>query len=376
MKTKVYRESDFTESRWSGGTTVEMVIRPENSKYLDRDFIWRLSSAESELEESSFTKLPDYDRILMVLEGSVVLAHGEERTVKLGPLEQDSFDGGIKTRCFGSLKKDYNLIMRKGCRGAMDVMDSGEEGRKLDFSLSPAEGECISAGIYCTEGYVVVTCDGSQVMLREGEQLVADFEEGEKPSASVMGEGRFIFTQIVYSPAEFITEEIPPAKATGEDFKAAFGLAMDNNRWSRIMRRHGGRHAAYYKDPALESKLKKLEKFYITTLVWILEMAVCFLPAFLGVSLKIPCIVAGIVSLLHIFIIGPLIYMLVLPKPIRAHMKRPEELNAMERNVYLRQNSEDERLDRLMKKYSSTEDEYFSDTDSPLYRFVKNNKDK
>ena len=65
--------------------------------------------------------------------------------------------------------------------------------------------------------------------------------------------------------------------------------------------------------------------------------------------------------------------MILLPKPIRAHMKRPEELNAMERNIYMKQNGEDERMDRLMKKYSSTDDEYFADTDSPLYKFMKRN---
>ena len=45
----------------------------------------------------------------------------------------------------------------------------------------------------------------------------------------------------------------------------------------------------------------------------------------------------------------------------------------MERNIYMKQNGEDERMDRLMKKYSSTDDEYFADTDSPLYKFMKRN---
>ena len=116
MKIKLYKHENYNTSSWSGGETRELAIYPERAKYLDRDFIWRLSSASSDQEESSFTRLPDYDRILMVLEGDIVLAHGEERTVGLKQYEQDTFDGAVKTKCFGNLKLNYNLIMRKGCR--------------------------------------------------------------------------------------------------------------------------------------------------------------------------------------------------------------------------------------------------------------------
>lgn len=375
MKIKVYTNESYKESNWSGGTTREMAIYPENAKYLDRDFIWRLSSADSDREESSFTKLPDYDRILMVLEGSVVLAHGEERTVKLEPLEQDSFDGAIKTKCFGNLKKDYNLIMRKGCRGTMEVLHVDSNSQKLSFDENISQGECISVGIYCIEGYIVASSCGEQIMVKADEQLVCNFGEGEKPSLSLMGEGKCIFTKIIYTPENFICEDIPSAKATGDDFKTAVKLALGNNRWSAIMRRNGGKQSSYYMDSILEKKMKTLKKYYLTTIAWLVEMAVCFFPVFAGMSLELGCIIAGIVSIAHIFLIGPLIYMFVLPKPIKAHMKKPGELNAMEHTAYLRQNAEDERMDRLMKKYNSTEGEYFVDTDSPLYRFMKRNND-
>ncbi|MBQ6370311.1 MAG: HutD family protein, partial [Firmicutes bacterium] len=80
MNFRVIKKEQQKESNWSGGKTYELAIFPEDAKYLDRDFIWRLSTANSDREESSFTKLPDYDRILMVLEGDVVLAHGDVRS--------------------------------------------------------------------------------------------------------------------------------------------------------------------------------------------------------------------------------------------------------------------------------------------------------
>ena len=66
-------------SSWSGGTTTELSIAPENGNYQSRDFLWRLSSATVELEESTFTSLPDFDRIILTLdvkEGSLYRGPG------------------------------------------------------------------------------------------------------------------------------------------------------------------------------------------------------------------------------------------------------------------------------------------------------------
>ena len=75
MEYKIYKETDFITSKWTGGTTRQLAIFPQESKYLERNFVWRLSSATCDLEETTFSKLPDYDRVLMVLSGDVVLAH-------------------------------------------------------------------------------------------------------------------------------------------------------------------------------------------------------------------------------------------------------------------------------------------------------------
>ena len=43
--------------------------RAGKRNYQSRDFLWRLSSATVELEESTFTSLPDFDRIIPTLKG-------------------------------------------------------------------------------------------------------------------------------------------------------------------------------------------------------------------------------------------------------------------------------------------------------------------
>ena len=45
--------------------------------YVDRDFLWRLSSATVEDAESDFTALPDYERLISTLEGTIELNAGQ-----------------------------------------------------------------------------------------------------------------------------------------------------------------------------------------------------------------------------------------------------------------------------------------------------------
>ena len=49
---------DYVCSVWSDGTTTQLLIAPEGAHYAARDFLWRVSSATVELDESDFTPLP------------------------------------------------------------------------------------------------------------------------------------------------------------------------------------------------------------------------------------------------------------------------------------------------------------------------------
>ena len=54
--------ADYRTSCWSGGTTTEIFIWPEDADYAARRFAVRISSATVELEESDFTALPGVTR--------------------------------------------------------------------------------------------------------------------------------------------------------------------------------------------------------------------------------------------------------------------------------------------------------------------------
>ena len=46
--------ADYVTTQWSGGATTQLAIAPKGAVYADRDFLWRLSSATVELDESDF----------------------------------------------------------------------------------------------------------------------------------------------------------------------------------------------------------------------------------------------------------------------------------------------------------------------------------
>lgn len=104
---------DYCISQWSGGSTTQIAIAPKNAIYADRDFLWRISSASVELEESDFTSLPDYDRWISTLSGTMILSHNGGERITLLPYQVHSFDGGAKTHSWGRCT-DFNLMLRKG----------------------------------------------------------------------------------------------------------------------------------------------------------------------------------------------------------------------------------------------------------------------
>lgn len=106
-------------SQWSGGTTTELALYPHNSSYAQRDFLWRISTATVDMETSTFTNLPAYNRIIMPLRGSKLqLYHEEHHNKSLALLETDAFHGSWITTSVGKVQ-DFNLMYTDACEGSM-----------------------------------------------------------------------------------------------------------------------------------------------------------------------------------------------------------------------------------------------------------------
>lgn len=111
---KMKSNSAFTlehslKTTWSGGTTSQLYIFPEDAQFSDRNFDFRISSATIDVEESSFTSLPTYNRILAILEGNLTLNHVGKPLTQLTKYEHVFFHGSWKTTSIGKVR-DFNVI--------------------------------------------------------------------------------------------------------------------------------------------------------------------------------------------------------------------------------------------------------------------------
>ena len=158
-------ERDYLVSHWAGGTTAQIAIAPEGALYSDRDFLWRVSSARVELEESVFTSLPDYHRWISTLAGGMVLSHQGGEKITLAPYQIHQFDGGWETRSWGRCT-DFNLMLRKGkARGSVRSFRlAAGESRTVRAEI-PADGQfpetCLL--LLCGEGTASAVLNGERI---------------------------------------------------------------------------------------------------------------------------------------------------------------------------------------------------------------------
>ncbi len=142
MKTNIIPSSSWKTTNWSGGTTSELLILPKEAEFKKGNYDLRISIATVEVEESTFTALPDVNRILTILNGELELIHEGHHSIVLKQYEQDSFLGDWNTRSIGKVR-DFN-VMTKDCHADVIVQHlSNNDSMNItpeDF-LFLAEGE-------------------------------------------------------------------------------------------------------------------------------------------------------------------------------------------------------------------------------------------
>lgn len=111
MKIEKITLNAINESKWSGGTTSEYFIYPKGSSVQAQNFDFRISTACIEIEASIFTKFPNHDRILLILEGETEIIHRDKYSKQLKEFDLEYFSGNYDTSSSSIGKvKDFNLI--------------------------------------------------------------------------------------------------------------------------------------------------------------------------------------------------------------------------------------------------------------------------
>lgn len=188
MEIRIIKKDEYIKSTWSGGTTTQIGIYPEDAEYNDRNFIWRISSATVDLEESTFTALPDYNRIIMTLKGGMELVHNGGNAISLQPFVIHEFDGADNTISRGRVV-DFNLMLRKDCcKGFVHTLRLHDGQRKALFWENA--GHKHMALFYAYNTSVSMCLNGKDYKLEEGDSLVLKGDEhGSGPDITLVPEG-------------------------------------------------------------------------------------------------------------------------------------------------------------------------------------------
>ncbi|WP_430400647.1 HutD family protein [Flavobacterium sp.] len=165
MNYKIISKKDLITTTWQGGTTTELYIYPEDSNYQERNFEFRLSSAQVNLEESQFTSLPNIDRELMVLDGSIEITHENQYSKRLNKFNVDSFKGDWKTSSKGTCT-DFNLMSNVNYNCKIEVVTSSENQKK---KLKNSSDFLI---LYNYKGEVLIKNENILFRLKEGDVFV------------------------------------------------------------------------------------------------------------------------------------------------------------------------------------------------------------
>ena len=193
------KQTDYNISQWSGGTTTQLAIAPEGAIYAQRDFLWRISSATVDLEESDFTALPDYHRWISTLEGGMRLSHEKGTPIELLPYQIHQFDGGIDTHSWGKCT-DFNLMLRKGKTAgkvrALFLKD-GETQTVTFEQPDPAFANC-QLLIFCGQGSAQVDENGEKILLAQGESVYEAQAADAALTITAQGDCSFMIAQMQF----------------------------------------------------------------------------------------------------------------------------------------------------------------------------------
>jgi environmental stress-induced protein Ves len=169
MAIEIIRRAEQRSSSWSGGTTTQLAIFPPDASYRHRNFLFRLSTATTEAEQSEFTSLPGVTRHIMLLNGALVLQHEGHHTKTLSVFETDTFDGGWITKSQGKAT-DFNLMTKGNTEGTVGYLRL-ENGAVQHFDPLQT-GEYRALYLFRGQADATVTPDDFRITAREGDLIL------------------------------------------------------------------------------------------------------------------------------------------------------------------------------------------------------------
>lgn len=184
------KASDLETIQWSGGTTTQLAIYPKEATYQDRNFLFRISTATVESEESTFTKLPEVSRKIMILDGKIKIEHQNHYSKILKKFEQDSFEGNWDTKSYGKAI-DFNLMTKGNTNGTIEAISLANS---KDFMLNINHD---FYGIYIYSGEIRLLCENKGIVAHKGDVILIQPENKyEKIELSSQQNSEIVITKV------------------------------------------------------------------------------------------------------------------------------------------------------------------------------------
>lgn len=119
MKIQQIKKSTIVPALWQGGQTFEYLIYPTSTKYSERNFDIRISSATIESSASKFTQFKGYQRYLVMLDNTLHIVHnGQKEQYEVDDLFVFESDAEIESFSKGN---DFNLMVRHGIEASVSI---------------------------------------------------------------------------------------------------------------------------------------------------------------------------------------------------------------------------------------------------------------
>ena len=166
---KIIKKDKLSSSKWSGGTTTQLYIYPENELYENSNFTFRISSAKVDLEESTFTKLPNIKRRIMILDGKLKLIHENYHSVTLEKFQQDTFYGDWNTKSYGKVT-DFNLMLNDNADGFIEYINLKNE--KIINPYKNDKYNNTTEVFYCVRGKINISINNEREQLEAGDVAI------------------------------------------------------------------------------------------------------------------------------------------------------------------------------------------------------------
>lgn len=183
---KIIRKKENKTAVWAGGTTTQLFIFPPEAEYTKFNFLFRISYATVEVEESTFTFMPGVTRHLMIIEGKLEIDHTNRYKKSLEKYDSDIFSGEWPTTAKGKVK-DFNLMTKENAKGNIKSVI-------LNENMKIQTRDIDHFAIYLVSGKIKI--NGNEI-LNSGDFMITSGFTGGEITISALEKTEMIVSEII-----------------------------------------------------------------------------------------------------------------------------------------------------------------------------------